>query len=70
MPRFTVLYFETGAAGKCVAHRDVEAQDEREAAERIFGGPLEEIQGKPGDLRAQVAPVDKPNARRLFYDRG
>jgi hypothetical protein len=67
MPRFRVVCFEINA-GKWTEHRDVEAQDEQEAAERVRGGPLVHA-GKPGQLRAQVAPVVKPGAKKMFYAR-
>ncbi len=45
---------------------DIEAQDEREAAEIVCGGPLIG-RGKPGQLRAQVWPRSKPSKRKMFY---
>lgn len=66
MTRFRVVCFEVGTAKMTEEHRDVEAQDEKEAAERVCGGPLVDA-GSRGQLRAQVARVDKPSARKLFY---
>ncbi len=66
MPRFNVKCYERGKWDE-IEHRDIEAQDEREAAVRICGGPLIEEAGKSGQLRAQVWPVSNPSARKLFY---
>ncbi len=66
MPRFKVQCFERAIWDK-IEPRDIEAQDEREAAVRICGGPLIEEAGKSGQLRAQVWPVSNPSARKLFY---
>ena len=63
--RFMVTCFEAGKWDGAEA-REVEARDEKEAAERVCGGSLEAA-GKPGQLRAQVSPVDEPAARRMFY---
>ena len=68
MPSFRVVCFEVGTAKMTEEHRDVEAQSEQEAAERVCGGPLADV-GKAGQLRAQVAPVAKPSAKKLFYVR-
>ena len=65
MPRFKVKRYEGGKWDK-IGPRDIEAQDQHEAAERICGGPLIEA-GKPGQLRAQVWPVSKPSAKKMFY---
>jgi hypothetical protein len=65
MPRFKVKCFE-GAIWDGKDARDIEAQDEREAAESVCGGPLSEG-GKPGQLRAQVTPASDASARKLFY---
>lgn len=67
MPTFRVVCFDINAS-KSAEHRDVEAQDEREAAERVCGGSLVDA-GKPGQLRAQIAPTANPAARKMFYAR-
>jgi hypothetical protein len=69
MPKFRVLCFEVNA-GTWAEHRDIEAQDEREAAEHVCGGPLVADAGKPGQLRAQVTPEGKPAQRTMFYIKG
>jgi hypothetical protein len=63
--RFRVTCFEAGKWDGAEA-REVEARDEKEAAEHVCGGPLEAA-GKPGQLRAQVSPVGEPAARSMFY---
>ena len=65
MPHFKGKYFD-GATWDKKEPRDIEAQDAREAAERICGGPLIEM-GKPGQLRAQVWLASKPSAKKMFY---
>lgn len=65
MPRFKVKCYEGGKWDE-IEPRDIEAQDQHEAAERICGGPLIEA-GKPGQLRAQVWQTSKPSARTMFY---
>jgi hypothetical protein len=67
MPRFRVLCYEAGKWDGA-EHRDVEAQDEHQAAEQVCGGPLVEV-GKPGQLRAQAAPEGKPGAQKMLYVR-
>ena len=65
MPRFMVRCYEGGIWDN-IEPRDIEAQDEREAAESVCGGPLVEA-GKPGLLRAEVWPLSSPSAKKLFY---
>ena len=65
MQSFKVRCYEA-AKWDWIEPRDIEAQDEREAAEIVCGGPLIEA-GKPGQLRAQVWPASKPSARKMFY---
>ena len=67
MPRFKVICYESGKWDK-IDPRDIEAQDEQEAAESVCGGPLVEA-GKLGQLRAEVWPVALPHKRKLFYVR-
>ena len=67
MPSFRVLRFDLNAK-MSAEHRNVEAQDEREAAERVCGAPLIDV-GKPGQLRAQVNLEGKPSNRTMFYVR-
>ena len=45
----------------------VQAQNEKEAAERVCGVPLV-TSGTPVRLRAQVSASDKPGAKSLFYE--
>lgn len=66
MPYFKVRCFE-GAIWDKKEPSDIEAQDEKEAAERVCGRPLSEG-GKPGQLRAQVSLVSKPSEKKMFYD--
>ncbi len=66
MPRFKVKCYERGKWDE-IEYRNIEAQNELEAAVLICGGPLIEEAGKSGQLRAQVWPVSKPGARKLFY---
>ncbi len=65
MRRFRVICFQAGVWDK-MKPREIEAKDEREAAERVCGGPLVEA-GKPGQLRAQVSPSSKPSEKKMFY---
>ena len=65
MHSFKVKCYEA-AKWDGIGARDIEAQDEREAAESVCGGPLIG-RGKPGQLRAQVWPASKPSAKKLFY---
>ena len=65
MPHFKVICYERAIWDGQPPH-DVEAQNEREAAESVCGKPLLEA-GKPGQLRAQVWPVSKPSAKKMFY---
>ena len=67
MPEFRVVCYEAGEWNQTTA-RVVEAEDEKAAAERVCGGPLV-ARGRIGQLRAQVSPVAKPAAKRLFYER-
>ena len=46
--------------------QEVEAEDEKAAAEKICGGPLVEVV-KHGQLSAEVWPVSKPPVRKKFY---
>ncbi len=65
MQSFKVICYEAGKWDD-IGPRDIEAQDEREAAESVCGGPLIEA-GKPGQLSAEVWPASKPSARKMFY---
>ena len=65
MQSFKVICYEAGKWDG-IGPRDIEAQDEREAAESVCGGPLIEA-GKPGQLRAEVWPASKLEARKMFY---
>ena len=65
MPRFKVICYEGGIWDN-IGPRDIEAQDEREAAEIVCDGPLVEA-GKPGQLRAEVWPVWRTRKKKLFY---
>ncbi len=66
MPRFKVTCYERAVWDKAQP-QDIEAQDEREAAENVCGKSLRD-EGKPGQLRAKVWPVSSPRANKLFYD--
>lgn len=66
MQSFKVKCYEAAIWDK-IEPRDIEAQDEQEAAERVCGGPLVEGRGKPGQLRAEVWATAKPAAKKLFY---
>ena len=67
MPRFMVKSYAGGVWDQ-IEPRSTEAQDEREAAESVCGGPLLE-QGSLGKLRAEVWPPSLPEAKKLFYVR-
>ncbi|MEX2449401.1 MAG: hypothetical protein WD407_00935 [Rhodospirillales bacterium] len=67
MPLFTVSVY-VGEKWDGNAPRQIEAQDEREAAERVCGIPLTET-GLPQHLRATVTTLSAPNANVRFYDR-
>ncbi len=66
MPRFKVRCYERGIWDKAEP-QDIEAQDEREAAEIVCGKSLTDA-GKPGQFRAEVWPVSSPRAKKHFYD--
>ena len=65
MPVFNVKCFERGIWDEADS-RKVEANDAREAAESVCGGPLIDA-GKPGQLRAQVWEPSAPRDKTLFY---
>ncbi len=65
MPRYKVRCYESGKWDE-IEPRDIEAQNEREAAESVCGGPLLEA-GKLGQLRAVVSPLAKPGHKTAFY---
>ncbi len=65
MQSFKVRCYEAGKWDE-IEPRDIKAQDEREAAERVCGRPLMEW-GKPGQLRAEVWLPSKPRAKKRFY---
>ncbi len=65
MKSFKVICYEAGKWDG-IGSRDIEAQDEREAAESVCGGPLIEA-GEPGQLRAEVWPASTHGARKMFY---
>ena len=65
MPRFKVRCYERAIWDK-IEPRDIEAQDEQEAAESVCGEPLLE-RGVAGRLRAEVWPLSSPGAKKLFY---
>ena len=65
MPRFKVRCYEGGIWDK-IEPRDVEAQDEREAAESVCCESLVEA-GALGLLRAEVWPLSSPSAKKLFF---
>ncbi len=65
MPKFTVRCYAGGVWDNSDSV-DVEAQNEREAAESVCGGPLL-YDGKLGQLRAEVWPTSSPKTKSLFY---
>ena len=65
MPRFKVRCYESAIWDK-IEPRDIEAQDEQEAAESVCDEPLLE-RGVAGRLRAEVWPLSSPSAKKLFY---
>ncbi len=65
MPRFKVRCYESGKWDK-IEPRDIEAEDEQEAAESVCGGPLIVV-GKLGQLRAEVWAPSSPGAKKFFY---
>ncbi len=65
MPRYKVRCYESGKWDE-IEPRDIEAQNEREAAESVCGGPLLGA-GKLGQLRAEVWPVARPRDKTAFY---
>ena len=65
MPFFMVKCY---AGGKAKGHpRKVEARDALEAAEKICNGSLV-ANGKLGQLRAVVSPLENPNDKTTFRD--
>ena len=67
MSNFKVRYFEGGVGDK-KEPRDIEAQDEQEAAEKACGGGERLIEtGKIGQLRAEVWLPSSPGEKKLFY---
>ena len=67
MPRFKVRCYESAIWDK-IEPRDIEAQDEQEAAESVCGEPLLDA-GKHGQLRAEVWPPASPRKKKLFFVR-
>ncbi len=65
MPHFKVRCYESAIWDE-IEPRDIKAQDEREAAERVCGRPLIEG-GKLGQLRAEVWLPSKPWTKKQFY---
>jgi hypothetical protein len=65
MPIFKVKCYNAGLWDQ-VEPREVEANSEHEAAERICGRPLTE-HGVPGRLRAEVYLPSQPGKKKLFY---
>jgi hypothetical protein len=57
MPRFKVMTYNRGMWDR-QEPRIVEARDEKEAAEKVCGGPLTPGYDSPGNLRAKVWPAD------------
>lgn len=67
MPRFKVRCYESGIWDEAEP-RDIEARDEREAAENVCGRGDRLIEGgKPGQLRAQVWLPSSPGKKTHFY---
>ncbi len=67
MPFFMVRCYDGGISDEKEA-RKIEAKTPLEAAEKICGGPLT-AGGTPGQLRAVVWPLDKPNDTASFSRR-
>jgi hypothetical protein len=67
MPIFRVTCYKAGEWDGAQA-REIEAEDEQDAAEQVCGAPLV-TEGKLGELRAQVSPVSEPVVKKMFYFR-
>jgi hypothetical protein len=65
MPHFKVKCY-SGAIWDQNEPSDIEALDEKEAAESVCGEPLVE-RGKPGQLRAEVWAPISPSSKKFFY---
>ena len=65
MPRFKVRCYESGKWDEAEP-RDIEAQDEQEAAEAVCGGSLVEGVVKLGELRAEVWLPSSPAKKKRF----
>lgn len=65
MPKFKVMCFNGGVWDKSDP-RDVEALNEREAAEQIIGRSLQDA-GKLGQLCAEVWLPSTPEEKSYFY---
>jgi hypothetical protein len=65
MTEFKVKCYDAGIWDKNEP-QEVEANDPKEAAETVCGGPLLDA-GKPGQLRAQVSLTSTPSEKTLFY---
>lgn len=48
-------------------HTTIEAEDELQAAMLVCGERLKEG-GKAGQLRAEVWPISKPSAKKVFHN--
>ena len=68
MQVFKVRCFKAGVWDG-IEPRDVEANNEKEAAERICGGLLRDG-GMIGQLRAEVYLPSSPSVKKLFYVSG
>jgi hypothetical protein len=66
MPQFKVMCYESGISDGKEA-RNIEARNEREAAERVCGIPLAE-RGKQGQHRATVWLAEWPDKKTPFFD--
>ena len=56
-----------GAAAPKDEHREVAAPTPLAAAEQFCGSGTLRDGGKPGQLRAEVSPMDKPSEKHTFY---
>jgi hypothetical protein len=63
--RYRVVLFEPGS-GRQIGERRILAQSDQDAAECLCGTILDRVGGM-SQLHAQVAPVDKPVQRQMFY---
>lgn len=67
MPAFRVICYRAGKWDEQDPH-DIEAENEKDAAEKACGATLIEDASKPGRYRAKVWPVASPSKIKHFSE--